>query len=104
MAFRVELTQRAARDLRALFLEIHAADSKAAAHWFNRLEKAIASLSEMPDRNPVAPESANPRRPIRHLLYGRKPNVYRVLYQVMESRNTVMVLHVRHGARRALTG
>jgi hypothetical protein len=33
MAFRVELTDRAARDLSMLFLEIRANDSEGAARW-----------------------------------------------------------------------
>lgn len=100
MAFHVELTQRAARDLQSLYIEIHAADSAAAARWFNRLEEAIESLSEAPDRCAIAPETSNPSQPIRHLLYGRKPHVYRILYRVLPKRNTVVVLHIRHGVRR----
>jgi toxin ParE1/3/4 len=39
---------------------------------------------------------------LRHLLYGKKPHVYRVIYQVDERRQAVWVLTVRHGARRKL--
>jgi mRNA-degrading endonuclease RelE of RelBE toxin-antitoxin system len=38
----------------------------------------------------------------RHLLYGKKPHVYRVLYEVDEERQAVWVLTIRHGARRKL--
>lgn len=103
MEYRVEFTNRAARDLSRLFLSIHAHESKAAARWFNGIEKAIAILSTSPNRCPVAPDSGA-RRLIRHLLYGRRPNVYRVLYWVDEKRGTVFVLHIRHGARRADAG
>jgi mRNA-degrading endonuclease RelE of RelBE toxin-antitoxin system len=50
----------------------------------------------MPNRCPATPE--NPR--LRHLLYGRKPHVYRVIYRVLENEKRVNVLHIRHGARR----
>jgi len=38
----------------------------------------------------------------RHLLYGRKPHIYRVIYRVLEKRSQVEVLHICHGARREL--
>jgi toxin ParE1/3/4 len=50
----------------------------------------------------MAPEARKPRRELRHLLYGKKPHVYRILYEVDERRQTVWVLTVRHGARRRL--
>jgi len=33
-------------------------------------------------------------------FYGKKPNVYRVIYEVDEELQTVWVLTIRHGARR----
>jgi plasmid stabilization system protein ParE len=40
------------------------------------------------------------RENLRHLLYGRKPSIYRVIYRVREKQKKVEVLHIRHGARR----
>jgi mRNA-degrading endonuclease RelE of RelBE toxin-antitoxin system len=37
-----------------------------------------------------------------HLLYGKKPHVYRVIYEVDEKWRSVLVLAIRHGARRKL--
>jgi mRNA-degrading endonuclease RelE of RelBE toxin-antitoxin system len=37
---------------------------------------------------------------LRHLLYGHKPHIYRVIYRVLEKQKLVEVLHIRHGARR----
>ena len=45
MTYRVELTDRAVRDLEALYLEKNAEESRTAAHWFNGLEKAVLGLS-----------------------------------------------------------
>ena len=39
---------------------------------------------------------------LRHLLYGRKPNVYRVIYEINKQDQVVTVLHIRHGRRDAL--
>ena len=96
MAYLVSLTSRAQRDLAHLYAEINAGDSDAALSWYRGLKSAILKLEEQPNRCPVTPESAK----FRHLLYGNKPHVYRVIYRVVENRKRVNVLHIRHGARR----
>jgi toxin ParE1/3/4 len=97
MAYLVKLMPRARRDLRLLFDHIHARESAAAFRWYQSLEQEILSLEETPNRCPAAPENGN----LRHLLYGRKPHVYRVIYRVLEEEKQVDVLHIRHGARRS---
>jgi plasmid stabilization system protein ParE len=99
MPYRVELTERATRDLDALYVEKNASGSPAAARWYNGLEGAVYALQNHPSRCPVAPEAAKSRRPLRHLLYGKKPHVYRVIYDIDEQRQLVTVLTIRHGAR-----
>lgn len=103
MAYRVELTLRAERDAEYFYRRIAAADAAAAARWFNRLEQAIYTLEGFPRRCPVAPESKKAKRPLRHLLYGAKPDVYRIIYEIDEPHRTVWVLTVRHGARDEFT-
>src|SRR3981081_420033 len=96
--YAVELTLRAARHLDYLHARINAAASIVAARWYNGLEKAVYSLERFPHRCPVAPESKGTKRSLRHLLYGRKPNVYRVIYEIDELRKMVHVLTIRQGA------
>jgi plasmid stabilization system protein ParE len=98
MVYRVDLTERANCDLSYLYAQIDAAESSAAALWFNGLEEAIDALTRFPKRCPVAPEGKKANRLLRHLLFGNKPHVYRVIYEVDESRKTVNVLTIRHGA------
>ena len=86
---------RAERDLAEVFGHIHAAHSDTALDWYGRLKSAILTLEEHPNRCPAAPENNR----LRHLLYGDKPDVYRVIFQISESRKEVEVLHVRRGAR-----
>jgi len=86
------------RDLIYLYERIHAAESKAAARWFNRLEQTIHSLTTLPRRCPVAAETGRLRRSLRCLLYGRKPDVYRVVFEIDEREKAVRVLTIRHGA------
>ena len=100
MTYRVELTARAGRDPRHLYRTINAADSRQAHDWFNGLEAAVSSLDENPARSPRTPEDEG----LRHLLHGSGRYVYRILYTIDEDRRVVTVLHIRHGARRPLSG
>ena len=99
MAYLVKLMPRAQRDLALLFDYGYAEESAAALRWYQALKREILTLEETPNRCPVAPES----KKLRHLLYGRKPHVYRVIDRVLEQRKCVEVLHIRHGARRKAT-
>jgi len=96
MAYLVNITSRAERDLTCLYEAINAEFSDAARVWYAGLKEAILSIEEHPNRCPVTRENDQ----VRHLLYGRKPHVYRVLYRVLEKQKRVEVLHIRHGARR----
>jgi toxin ParE1/3/4 len=98
MAYLVNITSRAERDLVHLYGEINAEDSNAALKWYRGLKEAILSLEEQPNRCPPTPE----KKDLRHLLHGHKPHVYRVIFRVMEKQKQVDVLHICHGARRKL--
>ena len=99
MPYLVNLTARAMRDLEFLYERIRAIESEAASRWFHNLEDAIYSLENNPGRCPFTAEN----KELRHLLYGRKPNIYRVIYMVHEQTKIVEVLHIRHGARDEFT-
>jgi len=98
MAYLVNVTARAERDLEHLYGEIDAAGSRAAREWYKGLKEQILSLEVRPNRCSVTPE----KKTLRHLLYGRRHHVYRVIYRVRERQKVVEVLHVRHGARKKL--
>jgi toxin ParE1/3/4 len=102
MAYRVEFSARAAHDLEVLYVEKHVTELRAAARWYNGLEKAVHTLESHPDRCPAAPEARKLKRKLRHLLYGKKPHVYRVIYEVDDARQAVWVFMIRHGAMRKL--
>ena len=44
----------------------------------------------------MTPEDNN----LRHLLYGNKPHIYRVIFRISPESKAVEILHIRHGARR----
>jgi toxin ParE1/3/4 len=99
MAYRVDLTERAARNLRRIYQDINAEDAEQARDWFNGLEKAVFSLDEHPARGAPIPEGGD----MRHLLYGHRRHRYRIIYVIDERSRVVTVLHIRHGARAAFT-
>ena len=95
VVWHVRLANRALRDLDHIYARVEAVSSAQAAQWFARMEKAIFSLENLPQRGTRVPEDAG----LRQLLHGRKPYVYRVIYEVDKAVATVHVLHIR-GPRR----
>jgi len=89
----VSIAPRAERDLANLYEYIDAERSHTALNWYLGLSRAILSLENHPKRCAVTPESPE----LRHLLYGRKPRVYRVIFRILEKQNKVEILHIRHG-------
>jgi toxin ParE1/3/4 len=96
MAYLVKIATRAERDLDSLYIEINAEESERARQWYFKLKAAILGLGEMPNRHPITRESKR----LRHLLFGHKPHVYRVIFRIRKGLRQVEVLHVRHGRRR----
>ena len=99
MRYLVRLTDRALRDMEAIYKFIEADSSGAAFAWFNGLAEAIHSLERLPERGSAIPED----KKLRHQLFGEKPNTYRIIYAVDKRNNAVNVLHIRNGARAALS-
>ena len=97
MAYRVRLMPRAQRDPSGIYDWIGAHSSDAASTWYRGLRDAIRTLRDDPHRCPATPEDNN----LRHLLHGKKPHIYRVIYRVLERHKEVEVLHIRHGERQA---
>ena len=95
MEYRVKLMPRAERDLSGIYDWIGAQSSDAALAWYHGLKDAIRTLGSSPSPCPMTPED----RDLRHLLYGSKPHIYRVIYRILEKRKQVDVLHIRHAAR-----
>ena len=97
MTYLVRTMPRAERDMQAIFSYIQAMSSTRASRWFRGLEEAIQRLSQLPQRHPTTTEDPT----LRHLLYGNKPHVYRIIYSIDLSKKIVSVIHVRHSARDA---
>ena len=98
MQYLVSLTDRALRDMELIYEFVQADSSERALVWFNDLGEAIYSLERYPERGAVTPES----KKLRHLLFGKKPTTYRVIYAMDKRHAAVSILHIRHGARAPL--
>ena len=101
MAFRVNISREAEQEGKSILdwlLAQHAGET--GFRWFEGLEKAIASLTEMPERCPLAPENKEFSFEVRHLLYGRQPHIYRVIFTV--EGDAVYILHIWHGRRKRI--
>jgi plasmid stabilization system protein ParE len=101
MRFRVLLETRAVRDLDEASGWIAETSVEAADRWLGAIETAICSLEVFPERCPLARENGQFRHELRQLVYGRRHGRYRAIFTVHG--NTVHVLHVRHGAKAAMT-
>ena len=93
MAFRVELSAEALENAERLYEWVTKAAPLRGPLWFNRLLAAIQSLQAFPQRCAYATENERFPFETRHLLFGRKPNVYRVVFTI--EGDVVYVLRIR---------
>lgn len=100
MAFEVRLSAAADVEADAIYERMAQQAPQGAFRWYNGLLDAMESLADLPRRCPLAPEGEHFNEEIRHLLSGKRRNVYRVLFTIRG--NIVHVLHIRHGSRRFL--
>lgn len=98
MAYLVRLAGRALRDMEAIYEFIEADTSEKAFAWFNEFAETMYSLERFPERGTRVPES----KKLRQLLFGKTPNIYRIIFATDKRNHVVNVLHIRHGARAAL--
>lgn len=99
--YRVIILPAAEGDIAAAYQWLGEQDAEAAVRWYNRLLEVIFSLDSFPERCSLAPESKSFHREIREIFHGHRQHKYRVLFTV--NADQVHVLHVRHGARLALS-
>ena len=102
MQYRIEYTETAERELEQAYLWIleQSRSLQIAHNRFNGITQAIDSLNGLPERCGFAPENDYCAEDIRQLLYGQRHGQYRVLFTLREK--TVVILHIRHSARKHL--
>lgn len=97
MSHKVRLTQEAKDHIRAISDYIAQDSLPNARRWELSLRQRLRTLKDFPERHEIAFPASQAGRDVRHTFFG----VYRVLYEILG--DTVMVLAVRHGARRPLS-
>ena len=98
MTFRVVLTETVVQaiDAQLSYFDAQGAPGDRVGGWLDDLLAAIDSLSQWPERYPVAEiESAVAGMELRKLNFGD----YLVFYHVRSEKSLVEVLSLRHGAR-----
>lgn len=91
------MEDRASDDLAGRYRYLaRTASVRAADDWLSAISEALASLSSLPERCPIAPESDAFPVSIRQLLVGS----VRILFTVSQETKSVHVLHIRHQAQR----
>ena len=102
MAYRVEITRLALREIERALEWLAERSPEAAARWHRQLLDSVGRLETNPERCPLAPESEwYAGGQLRQLLHGKRQGVYRILFEVRGT--TVYVLRIRHGAQDLLS-
>jgi plasmid stabilization system protein ParE len=98
MRHRVELSSRAAADIREVHSHIRRHGPADPDAWMAGLDRKLETLELFPEACALAPEGERTSATVRQTFYGP----YRILFVVRE--DVVYVVAVRHGARRFLKG
>ena len=101
MKYKVRLQPPAENDLEEAYLWAAGHAPESAARWLARFQEALRSLELNPERCGLAPEHKRLKRELRQLMFGAKPNVFRVVF--LTQGDVVRVLRIRRAARRFLT-
>jgi plasmid stabilization system protein ParE len=101
MKYRVVVLRLAVVDLESAFAWAARRAPQTALRWLDRFHKALESLADNPQRCPLAKENPKVTIEIRELLFGRRPNVFRVIFTIRG--DCVRILRIRRAQRRFLS-
>lgn len=97
MSHRVQITREADRQISAIKSYIAEDSPDSARRWRIGLRERLRSLKEFPERHEIAFSASEIGCDVRHTFFG----TYRILYVI--DGNSVVIVSVRHGARRPLS-
>jgi plasmid stabilization system protein ParE len=103
MTYRLIIQSRAEQDILEAFNYIGDRSPESALRWYSRLKAAIESLQEMPTRCSIASESVKLGIELRQLVTGKHTGVYRIIFLIHETEQTVDIITIRHGSRKELS-
>jgi plasmid stabilization system protein ParE len=97
MSHRVRITREADDQISAIKNYIAEDSPVSARRWQMGLRERLRSLKDFPERHEIAFPAGQVGRDVRHTFFG----TYRILYAI--DGNSVIIVSVRHGARRPLS-
>ena len=97
--FEVVVHRDAIDDLMRSYKFVQNYAPKTVAKWLDRLQLHVKTLSRSPERCPIARESKRVFLEVRELHFGRRPNVFRILFTIDGA--TVRVLKIVRAQRRS---
>jgi plasmid stabilization system protein ParE len=101
--YRVELSAKAEWDVDGVLRWYHEHNAAAAGgRWLGKLMSRIDTLETDPTGCRFADEAEALGIELRELLFGKRRGKYRILFVI--DAQTVSILHIRRGARSAVTG
>ncbi len=95
--YQVVLTPLAESDLEEAYLYAAKQVPKRATTWYNQVLKLLHTLEQNPERQPYARENGTASVPLRHMLIGNKPHIYRAIFTIKNQQ--VIILRIRHSKR-----
>ena len=101
MTYRVILQHLAIEDLDDAFAWAARKAPATAARWLERFQATLQRLDTNPQRCPRAREHDKVDVELREILFGKMPNVYRIIFLI--DGDTVHVLRIRRAQRRTPT-
>lgn len=101
MIYRVILSRRAVNDLDESYLWAVRHAPFTAAAWRARFYDKLQTLTKNPQRCGFARENRKVPIEIRQLLFGKRPNIYRVLFTL--DGGVVRILRIRRAQQRFLS-
>jgi plasmid stabilization system protein ParE len=97
MTYHVRLTATANREAAEALAWMGSHIPDYAVQWDAEFERALDSLTENPERFPLADESDLFERQARYMIVGKRNMKYRAFFEI--SGDTVTVFHVLHASR-----
>lgn len=94
---RVKFSEQAYEDLYAIRGFVQADFNSHGARWYTGLRETILSLEALPHRGKLFKAPGT-----RSILYGNRPNIYQIIYQVDVAAETVTIAYIRHCRRRPI--
>lgn len=102
MGYRVGVSDTGDDDIRRIEDWLRDTRPQLLNQWLEDLIEALRSLESMPMRCPLAREAELAGFPMRCLVFGKRNDQYRILFEVRQQRGMVMVVHIRHARMREL--